>query len=166
MKTLVVIATLLATATVYAQTPIPLSPGTYQVFGPVTIVVASPTPTVAPTPTKAPTLSPTPVPISAPAGTPVPTAAPTPSLNDTVVMGTNGTIRDVAGNVCINVTGQITINGKIDPITSNVLELAYVNSVVWQENSGKLWWGKTSPRAQWLPAAGTSVSPITVGRRR
>jgi hypothetical protein len=29
------------------------------------------------------------------------------------------------------------------------------------QNTDDLWWGKTSPDAQWLPAYGTNVSPLT-----
>jgi hypothetical protein len=47
-----------------------------------------------------------------------------------------------------------------DTTTAGVIELAYVNGTIWQENSNNLWWGETQPDAAWAPAAGTSVSPL------
>jgi len=40
--------------------------------------------------------------------------------------------------------GQITINGRLDTSTANVIELAYVNGQIWQENNQGLWWEKTT----------------------
>jgi hypothetical protein len=41
---------------------------------------------------------------------------------------------DSAGNVWgINSNAVITVNGVVDPITANVILLAYVNGVIWQE---------------------------------
>jgi hypothetical protein len=51
-----------------------------------------------------------------------------------VTAGSGGSIRDASGNVwTINAAGQVTINGQADTTTSNVIELAYVNGIVWQE---------------------------------
>ena len=97
------------------------------------------------------------------ATTPAPTATPTmtPSANDTVVTGTTTAITDASGNLwTIASGGQVAVNGTIDPTTANVIELAYVNGTIWQENASDLWWGKTSPTASWEPGAGTSVSPL------
>jgi hypothetical protein len=49
-----------------------------------------------------------------------------------------------------------------DATTANVTELAYVNGKVWQENSSNLWWDKAKPTDAWLPADGTSTSPLTI----
>jgi hypothetical protein len=85
-----------------------------------------------------------------------------PSPNDTVVTaGSTAAIVDASGNTwTITSGGQVAVNGTVDPTTANVTLLAYVNSVVWQENTNKLWWGKTSPSASWSPPSGTSTSPL------
>ncbi len=89
---------------------------------------------------------------------PVPPAS---SANDTVVKGTAGAIIDASGNKwTINAAGQVAVNGTADATTANVIELAYVNGTIWQENSSKLWWGETQPNAAWSPAAGTATSPL------
>ncbi len=84
------------------------------------------------------------------------------SANDTVVKaGAAGTIVDASGNKwTITSAGQVAVNGTADTTTAKVIELAYVNGEVWQENASDLWWGKTSPTAAWSPAAGTSTSPL------
>jgi cellulase (glycosyl hydrolase family 5) len=85
-----------------------------------------------------------------------------PSPNDTVVTaGSTAAIVDASGNTwTITSGGQVAVNGTVDRTTANVIELAYVNGVVWQENTNKLWWGKTSPSDSWSPPAGTSTSPL------
>jgi hypothetical protein len=55
--------------------------------------------------------------------------------------------------------GAVAINGQPDSNTWYVGEMAYVSGVMWQENNNNLWWGKTSPTAQWLPTTGTSTNP-------
>ncbi len=125
------------------------------------LVIAGPTATAGPTPQ--PTVAPT--------ATPIPTAIPsstaTPSPNNTVVIGTNGRIVDVVGNTwAINSTGKVVINGVVDITTGNVVELAYVNWLVWQNapwpvgSTNNMWWSKASPIAPWLPPGGTSTSPL------
>jgi beta-mannanase len=101
-------------------------------------------------------LPPTPTP------TPSPTPTPIPSPNDTVVLaGSTAAITDASGSKwTITSSGQVAVNGTIDAVTSNVIELAYVNGTIWQENSNKLWWGETSPNTSWGPAAGTATSPL------
>jgi hypothetical protein len=97
---------------------------------------------------------------SPPAGTgtnPLPISA-----NDTVVTaGSTTAIVDASGNTwTITSGGQVAVHGVADTTTANVIELAYVNGAVWQENSRHLWWSKTSPSAAWSPPAGTSTSPL------
>ncbi len=108
--------------------------------------------------------SPTPVTTSNPTPTPPPPPAPTvtPSANDTVVLaGSTGAITDASGNRwTITAGGQVAINGNADTTTAGVVQLAYVNGTIWQENSAKLWWGETQPNASWSPQAGTAVSPL------
>ncbi|MEA2771848.1 MAG: hypothetical protein QOD93_4810, partial [Acetobacteraceae bacterium] len=108
-------------------------------------------------PTPKPTPAPTPKPTPAPTPTPTPTASP----NDTVVQGTTTSITDASHNKwTITSGGQVAVNGTADTTTAGVIELAYVNGTIWQENSNNLWWGETQPNAAWAPAAGTSVSPL------
>ena len=86
-----------------------------------------------------------------------------PSANNTVVTGTTAAITDASGNKwTITTGGQVAINGKADTTTGGVIELAYVNGKIWQENSSKLWWGETQPNASWAPTAGTATSPLPV----
>ena len=78
-----------------------------------------------------------------------------------VLAGSAGAITDASSNKwTITGTGQVAVNGVADPTTRNVTELAYVNNVVWQENSSALWWSKTDPAASWTPGAGTATSPL------
>ena len=81
------------------------------------------------------------------------------SPSGTVVQGTSGHITDNQGNVwAINSQAVVTVNGVVSTSTANVIELAYVNGVVWQENSQKLWWAWES--GSWTPYGGTSISPL------
>jgi hypothetical protein len=95
---------------------------------------------------------------------PLPAAPPPPvvSANDTVVTaGSTAAITDASGNVwTITSGGQVAVNGTADTTTSYVIELAYVNGVIWQENTGDLWWSKSSPTAAWGPTLGTATSPL------
>ena len=111
-----------------------------------------------PTPNPVPTPTPTPVPV------PTPTPAPVASPNNTVVLaGSKAAITDVAGNAwTITSGGQVAVNGAADTTTGRVIELAYVNGNVWQENADKLWWDKAKPTDAWGPATGTATSPLPV----
>ncbi len=101
-----------------------------------------------------------PLPIAPPTPTPVPPVAV--SANDTVVYaGTTNAITDANANKwTITAGGQVAVNGVVDQASANVVEIAFVNKTIWQENAGKLWWGKTSPTAGWSPDAGTGTSPL------
>ena len=65
------------------------------------------------------------------------------SSNDTIV-DTGAYIFDASGYPWTIRNGQVLINGVVDPTTANVMQLAYANGVVWQENSSNMWWSKTS----------------------
>jgi hypothetical protein len=83
------------------------------------------------------------------------------SPNNTIVTDHNATIIDKAGNVWgITALGQISVNGKVDTTTAHVLTLAYENGGVWQMNTQRLWWSKSSPSAAWAPVNGTTASPL------
>jgi hypothetical protein len=93
--------------------------------------------------------------------TPIP-ERPTPSRNDTFIQGDTGSLIDSAGNTwTITTGGQVATNGAIDTTTKNVIELAYVDDTIWQENSSQLWWGKTSPTASWSPSAAPAPLPTS-----
>jgi hypothetical protein len=78
-----------------------------------------------------------------------------------VKAGSAAAITDAAGNKwTITSTGQVAVNGTADTTTGNVVELAYVNGKVWQENNSSLWWAKANPSDSWGPAAGTATSPL------
>ncbi|MDR3539253.1 MAG: hypothetical protein P4L71_22380 [Acetobacteraceae bacterium] len=107
-------------------------------------------------------------PWSPPYGTPtIPVPPETVSLNDTVIgVSTNPpspapSITDKNGNTWTIVNGQVAVNGTIDPTTANVIELAYVNGKLWQENTQGLWWSKSAPADAWYPPYGTSKNPVT-----
>jgi hypothetical protein len=83
--------------------------------------------------------------------------------SDKTLVGSGGSITDAQGNVwTITATGQVAVNGQVDPTTANVTHLAYVNGLVWQENTEDLWWSKTSPTAQWSPTYGTATAPLPI----
>ncbi len=108
------------------------------------------------------TPAPTPTPTPKPTPVPTPTPTPTSSVTDTVVKaGSTAAIVDAAGNSwTITASGQVAVNGTIDTLTGGVVELAYVNGTIWQQNTSKLWWGKTSSNTAWTPPTGTSISPL------
>lgn len=60
-----------------------------------------------------------------------------------VTLVDGGTIVDTMGNQwSISASGQVVENGVTDTFTSNVTELAFKNSVIWQENTSFLWYAK------------------------
>lgn len=84
-----------------------------------------------------------------------------------VTLVDGGTIVDTMGNQwSISASGQVVENGVTDTFTSNVTELAFKNSVIWQENTAFLWYAKvgTAPGAYHGWAAGTYVAPVPVTR--
>jgi hypothetical protein len=100
-----------------------------------------------------------------PAGTSIdPVPGQVASANDAIVtVITNGpisSITDASGNMWSISKGQVTLNGVVDPTTANVIELAYVDGLIWQENASGLWWSKSLPSDQWGPGPGTPTSPV------
>jgi hypothetical protein len=99
------------------------------------------------------------------ATSPLPAAPPpssTPSPNNTVVnAGSGGSITDSTGNVwTITPSGQIAVNGAVDPVTNNVLQLAYVSNVVWQYTGYDIWYSYSATDGTWTESA---TSPLPVG---
>lgn len=73
-------------------------------------------------------------------------------------------LNDPSGNAwTITPSGQVAVNGVVDPTTANVIEIAYVNGKIWQENSQNLWWSKSAPADGWSNGNGTPVNPLSGG---
>lgn len=89
----------------------------------------------------------------------------TPSPNNTVIAA-GGTITDATGNLwTINSSAQVLENGNYAAGTANVIELAYENGTIWQENSSNQWWSWNASTKSWGPTAtGTSTSPVPVAK--
>jgi hypothetical protein len=82
------------------------------------------------------------------------------SPNNTVISINGQSIVDANGNKWTIVDGRVAVNGVVDASTSNVIEMAFENNLVWQKNSHNLWWSKSVPTAAWQPPAGTAIDPI------
>ena len=95
-----------------------------------------------------------------------------PSPSDTVITApSTAAIIDAGGNSwTITSGGQIAVNGTVDTITSGVIELAYVNGAVWQENASKSWWYRDLARQRLAAPRGhidqPVASPASTGQRR
>ncbi len=83
------------------------------------------------------------------------------SPNNTIITTDGGIIVDAGGNRWTFQNGKIVVNGVTDLNTGGVILLAYENGLVWQMNSDRTWWSKSSPNDPWLPSSGTSVSPLS-----
>lgn len=89
------------------------------------------------------------------------TASVTPSANNTTVTTAGYSITDGSGNLwTLTASGQVAVNGVVDATTSNVIKLAYVSSLIYQENSAGLWFHKAVPSDSWAPPGGSSTSPL------
>src|SRR5579859_4952792 len=84
----------------------------------------------------------------------------TESPNNTTVTTVGPQIIDSHGSTfAINSSGQVVINGTADTATKNVVELAYVNHVVWQENSAGNWYNYLGTPGSY--GGPTTASPLT-----
>jgi len=85
------------------------------------------------------------------------------SASGTVVTAAGGnataSIKDRSGNTWSIAGGKITLNRVADPTTANVIELAYVNGSVWQENANQFWWSKGKPTDPWSPTSAPAGLP-------
>lgn len=97
------------------------------------------------------------------AGPPPPPPPGSPSPNGTRVPQDASLIRDANGHTWTIVGGQVAVDTFVDSITAGVIELAYVDGAVWQENSALDWWYKILPTDQWLPVGGTKTPPVVGG---
>lgn len=101
--------------------------------------------------------APTQTPSPPPTPTPIPTA--TASPNNIVISGAVGTITDNSGNTwAITTGGTVAKNGSAAGYSANVVELAFVNGEIWQENASHLWWGWAG--TGWTNGNGTATSPL------
>ena len=90
---------------------------------------------------------------------------PTSPNGTTIVHG--GSITAATGTVwTISASGQVVRNGVADPYTNNVIELAYKNGVLWQENTAGLWYAKVgnAPGNYHGWASGTYTAPVPEAR--
>jgi hypothetical protein len=81
--------------------------------------------------------------------------------NAQIFAGSAGALVDANGNAWGIVSGQVTVDGAVDPTTANVTAMAIVNGKIWQENQAGLWYSKTTPASAW--SAGTPTTPIFGG---
>jgi endoglucanase/chitinase len=86
-----------------------------------------------------------------PAGSGIPPGSAGPaSPNGTIVTTVGPAITDANGNLwTLTAGGQIAVNGTIDPLSSGVIELAYVSSLIWRLNVTGQWFAKSTPTDTW-----------------
>ncbi|HEY0192575.1 MAG TPA: cellulase family glycosylhydrolase [Kofleriaceae bacterium] len=81
------------------------------------------------------------------------------SADHATVTSAGPTLCDAAGNQwAIAGDGTMTENGQNVLYSANVIELAYVDGVIWQENASQLWWSFVD--GGWAPASGTPNAPL------
>ena len=73
----------------------------------------------------------------------------------TYVPGSGLPLYDADGNSWAISGGQVVLDGSVDPTTANVTRLAYVNGVIWQENTDGNWYSKVLPSDTWTQAVQT-----------
>ncbi len=73
----------------------------------------------------------------------------------TYTPGNGFPLRDADGNTWAISGGQVVLDGSVDPTTANVVKLAYVNGVIWQENTDANWYSKVLPSDTWTQAVQT-----------
>jgi hypothetical protein len=99
-----------------------------------------------------------------PTGTPTVPVTIYPSHDDTVlgapIAGSLSAITDNSGNTWTIVNGQVVVDGTADATSAHVIQLAYVNGLIWQENNQGLWWSKATPADGWSGGYGITRSPI------
>lgn len=77
----------------------------------------------------------------------------------TVLAGSSAVITDTSGNTWgISSGTQVLINGKADTTSVNVVELAWVSSIIWYQNTSAIWFSRSSPASAW--SSGTKSSPL------
>lgn len=71
------------------------------------------------------------------------------SANASIVTTDGPTLTSADATVWSLVQGQVAVNGAVDPTTSRVVAIAYVNGQLWQENADHNWWYKTTVMSPW-----------------
>jgi hypothetical protein len=90
--------------------------------------------------------------------TPAPSSC-TASANKSVVTSIGPTLCDSSGNAwAIASDRSLLMNGASVQYSAGVIEIAYVNGSIWQENSSNLWWQFSA--GSWTPMAGTTTNPL------
>jgi endoglucanase len=80
--------------------------------------------------------------------------------NTTLIAGQGGSIVDGYNNSWTIVNGVVKKNGINAGYSANVIQLAYVNDVVWQENASLRWWSWSG--SKWSGGAvGTGTPPVS-----
>lgn len=100
---------------------------------------------------------------STPTPTPTATPVPTESPNNTAILaGSIAAITDALGNKWTITSGkQLGFNGAAVASTANVAEIAYVNHVVWQENTSLNWFSMGISLGAVVVVSGpTTASPL------
>jgi hypothetical protein len=121
-------------------------------------VLPGPLPVPTPTPTKTPTPTPTPAP------TPTPTPPTFVESKDATTITTIGPrLTGKTGETWSLITSpqsgwQVVVNGKVDPLTANVVKLMYNDHKVYQQNKAGGWWSKTLARDSWLANPGPVIA--------
>ena len=91
-----------------------------------------------------------------------PTAGCAASPNHSVVTTVGPALCDGSGNAwALTAGGAITVNGTAAGYAANVIELAYVDGAIWQQNVSRLWWRWSG--GSWTPNEGTSTRPLPGG---
>ncbi len=83
-----------------------------------------------------------------------------------VILPGSGTIDDASGNLwSISPDLQVEVNGVADPTTKLVVQMDFVNGVIWQENNSGQWFSKASPADAWSAAFNASplAPPVIAG---
>ena len=89
-------------------------------------------------------------------------AAPIAGLEIITALPPGQSLTDLANNVWTIVGGVVLINGQAAAYSANVIVVAYVSGVIWQENTAGNWYYWTYTNANWTNGA-NPLTPATVG---
>jgi glucose/arabinose dehydrogenase len=60
--------------------------------------------------------------------------------------------------------GLVGVNGVPDTTTYQVIEIAYYNGLLYQENQENLWWYKTTPTSTWIATINPTIAGTTLAQ--
>jgi len=70
-------------------------------------------------------------------------------------------ITDSLGNVWrVSQSRRPTANGEVDSDDAEIMQVAFVNQMIWRQTNDLKWWSKRHPGDPWWPPGGTEVSPL------